>query len=306
MGKSSAIGAADSGGYRYGIEEWDNEAARYALGHKAPGQRQADASLVKVFHKVWDSGRWHPGIGAPIAFSDDGVMQNGTHRATFISGLPDGVRVPVLVFRGMPAWAIEHYDTGKNRTLGNFLKYAYPDKTDTQCKVAASIATICMNYEGPPELPRVDMRPRPEELVDWALQHGERLFYAAEAALNIVGIEKAQVGTVGTARTYGFVLYYLPESADFFRTLAAREGLTLSDPRGAMTHFYSRKGNAFERGAQSRQITQKRIAELLGCWHAYRSGTKWLPWDRDIKESEPARGFKHPVTAHGKTAPKAA
>lgn len=276
--------------FDYKIELWSREDAKEALKETVAGQRKADPALIAVFRKVWEKGRWHPLVGAPVAFDQNGKLQNGTHRATFISQLPAGETAPVLVAREMPEWAVEHYDTGKNRTLGNFLKYAFPDKADSLCANAASIASYCMTYSGPGSFPRPDSKQRPDLVVEWAIANGDRLFSAAETARKIVDSERdIPNGKVMTVRTLGFVLFYLPESADFFAGLAARR-FQPEDPRQTMTTYYHR--NPFPKGAMSRQVTTERLASLLACWDAANGGAKWKPWDSDLKS------FRHPQTNH--------
>lgn len=277
--------------FNYTIEEWGPHQAGDALKHVHEGQRGADPAMVAVFTTVIKNGRWHPGIGAPIAFDEDGVMQNGVHRATAISKMPRGSKVPVLVFRDMPLWAITHFDTGKNRTMGNFLKYAFPQYTDTLCRQAASIASFVMAYRGPGALPRPDVKQRPETLVQWAIDHGERLFAAARAASQIIDAEDGKAGSVMTVRSLGFILYYLPEAEEFFRVLAART-FDGSDPRQDLTNYYYRQ--PFPKGATSRVVTQQRVADLLGAWDVFKRNGKWRKWDGEEKT------FRHPQVSHEK------
>lgn len=275
--------------YHYRIEEWDRHRAREALHNLAPGQRRPDPALVRVFKVMFEKGRWHPGIGTPITFNVSGVMTNGAHRATMIASLPEGVTVPVLVFRGMPDWSIDYFDSGRNRSMGNVLRYQFPQETESACRTAAAIAQLCMTYSGPGSLPRPDVKPQADAMVRWALDHAGDLFRATHDARTIVAIEKGKAGSVMTARTIGFVLFYLPESSQFFRGLAARRQPD-RDPRQALTDYYYRK--PLPKGAQGREVTLQRIADLLACYDAGMRSIRWKTWNSE--EST----FRHPAVNH--------
>lgn len=279
--------------YEFKLEHWDNRHARKMLKTVIPGQRDFDINAANVYDIVFKEGRWHPGIGAPMGFNSKGQMVNGGHRTLMISRLPDGVKVPVLVFRNMPDWSVEHYDNGKQRKIGDFLRYAFPEQKTYVCVRAGSIAGVCMAYAGPPHLPRLDKKWRPEEVVKWAIRNEDALMQATYEAMRIKDIEKGKCASIMTTRSLGFILYYLPESADFFAGLASRH-YQGNDPRQKMTDFYYR--HPFPPGSFGRQVTMQRIGDLLSCWDAYKRGTKWKRWNT-MPES-----FRHPHADHGKAA----
>lgn len=285
------------GRHRVELDTWTNRDAAAARSMAPEGQRAVSESTVRLFRTLWDAGRWYPSIGAPMCWMEDGSFGNGNHRAEMISRLPDGVSVPVLVAYNVEADALNYMDTGKNRTLGHQLHYAFPDQSDSLCATAAAIASIGMTYDGH-TLPTMDKKPDAHEAVEWALEHGERLFTAASESRRIVQLEGDRAGGVMTARTLGFVLYAInrPDAVTFFADLAARRWPDEFDPRSRMTDFYGRTRNAFPVGAQGREATLKRIGELFGCWDAHLRDIRWRPWNGE------ARTFHHPTQARARRA----
>lgn len=285
--------------YEVRIENWDNKRATEALSKAPRGQRDVDPLMVGMFADLWKRDLWDPTIGAPMCFMDDGTFGNGNHRSTFISRLPNGVTVPVLVAYAVPMEMLPYMDGGKNRTLGHHLHYAFPDMSTSVCRTAASITTIAMTYRGPKILPRVDVKPDPHLAVSWAVTHGEGLMYAAKNARRIVCLESGQTGAIMSARTLGFVLYMLrdePNAVRFFEEWATRLPLGPTDPRHLATKHYARKEFQFTKGAQGREATLRRIAEMFSVWDAFQREVRWTPWNGK------AEAFRHPITEHGKAA----
>lgn len=287
--------------YHVELNEWTNKDAAAARSMAPEGQRALSEQTVRMFRALWDAGRWYPSIGAPMCWMEDGSFGNGNHRAEMISRLPDGVKVPVLIAYDVEADAINYMDTGKNRTLGHHLHYAFPQESDSLCATAASISSIAIRYDGE-SLPRVDVKPDAHEAVEWAIAHGERLFSAASEASRIVHLEGDRAGRVMTARTLGFVLYAINhvDAVTFFGDLALRRFSDENDPRARMSDHYGRVRNAFPAGAQGHEVTIRRIAELFGCWDAYLRDIRWRPWDG--KEGT----FRHPGHTLRRSARRAA
>ncbi len=80
--------------------------------------------MVEKLAEAYRRGEWrvtHQGI----AFSEDGRLLDGQHRLTFISELPDGSEVPVLVTAGLPDDAFDAIDQGKPRSIRDV--YGTPD-----------------------------------------------------------------------------------------------------------------------------------------------------------------------------------
>lgn len=77
--------------------------------------------VVDSLHDSWMGGEWkvtHQGV----AFDEDGVLRDGQHRLTFISELPAGTQVPIMVTRGMGRDTFGAIDVGARRTPSDELK----------------------------------------------------------------------------------------------------------------------------------------------------------------------------------------
>lgn len=277
------------------LEYWTNEDGKLARSKATPGQREVNREQIRVYRAYVDTERWYPLTASPACWLENGTFGNGNNRAQMIAELPDGVEVPILVAHGIPNAALEYVDSGRPRTLGQHLRYGFPERTESACKVAASILSIVMNYSGPGTLPRVDIKPDAAEAVRYADAHSGRLFEAAAKAVRIATLEGKVTGGIMTARTLGAVLYWLndEDAVRFFEGMALRSGLGRDDPREQLLAHYRRPENEMPRGSQGRTTTLQRVADLLGCWDAYtRADTRWRAWDR--KE----QNFRHPPVDH--------
>jgi hypothetical protein len=277
------------------VEQVTPERAMEAMVHLHPGQRNVNQNWSAMLMLLMNGPHWHPCIGTPASYDIEGLVQNGVHRFYTIAHMPKGTVVPLLVARDMPKWAINHYDTGVNRVPANFVRYSFPEMSELRCKAATSVARHLMGYAGPGSLPRrYKSRESAVEIVEWVLQHKERLFQATIAAISIADSEKGRVGKVGTITSYGFVLYHIPESEEFFRHLAVRQ-YDGNDVRQAMTDHYGMSQHAFPLITNTETFTKLRIAELLSCWNLRNSWPrkgKWKPWNGE------ERSFCHPKITH--------
>ena len=80
--------------------------------------------MVEKLAAAYRRGEWrvtHQGI----AFAEDGRLLDGQHRLTFISDLPDGTEVPLMVTAGLPDSAFEAIDQGKARSIRDI--YGVPE-----------------------------------------------------------------------------------------------------------------------------------------------------------------------------------
>lgn len=276
------------------LEYWTADDGKRARGLAPKGQREISESQVALYQAYYDTGRWFPESATPATWMDDGSFGNGNNRAAFISRLPEGVEVPILVAYNQPVSSLEYIDSGRVRRLGHQLHYGFPEWSERTCHAIASMVQILMTYRGPKALPKVDVKPDTAEAVRFAHANGERLRRAEYAASRIVAAESKVEGGIMTARTLGVVLFWLDDedAVRFFQGMAVRSIGGADDPRNALLMHYRRPENVLPRGSQGSVITLRRIADLLGCWYASRRSSKWRPWTGD------AGDFTHPEVEH--------
>jgi hypothetical protein len=273
------------------LERWTPAKARTARKNPSRGQRDIKAENVGLFRLLIQRDRWFPTVGAPLSFMTDGTLGNGNNRAEAIAGLPrDHPAVPVLVARNVPMEALPHFDTGQTRSLANHLGYALPKHALLQ--TMASMSSVVMAYNGPPNPPRVDRRQDTVEAIDHILSNLSRYEEAAKLARDVAREDSCMEGGVATPRTLGWLLYYTldhPDSAEFWTRYAGRQ-FDAKDPRHAMTSHYAK--NPIPKGAMARTVTLDRIANMAACWDSHLNGGKWKPWDGKIAT------FRHPTPPH--------
>lgn len=74
--------------------------------------------VVEGFRSLYERGEWkltHQGI----AFDSNGTLIDGQHRLTFISHLPEGTKVPMMVTRGLDTDTFGAIDVGAKRTAAD-------------------------------------------------------------------------------------------------------------------------------------------------------------------------------------------
>lgn len=81
--------------------------------------RNVRQSVVARYRADMAAGRW-PFAGDPIRFDTEGNLLDGQHRLTALSEL-EGVTLPLLVIRGLPAESQGVMDQGSRRTPGDQL-----------------------------------------------------------------------------------------------------------------------------------------------------------------------------------------
>lgn len=110
----------------------DAPLAHQFLAHNTGNFRRLKPEVVQRYAREMTEGRWGPCLD-PIAFGEDGVLQNGQHRLHAITQAE--VPIELVVATGCPAGAM--FDIGKGRTAQDYL-------TGTDSYISPRIAAVRM------------------------------------------------------------------------------------------------------------------------------------------------------------------
>ena len=231
--------------------------------------RKVRAAVVQRYRTDMEHGRW-TFAGDPIRFDTDGNLQDGQHRLTALSELPD-VTIPMLVVRGLPTAAQGVMDQGSRRTPGDQL--ALKGVRDANAVAAAVkqylIWTEGMLFRDNKVVTGSVTTPRIEEWVDSnpALQ---------ENLQQIIGLTKQNDAppSVAAAAALGFMQIDAADAVEFFTLLA----------RGAGTHGHPimtlDKRLQRQRREGLKMPHRDYLALFILAWNAWRDGKQMSKFQR--------------------------
>ena len=231
--------------------------------------RKVRAAVVQRYRTDMEHGRW-TFAGDPIRFDTDGNLQDGQHRLTALSELPD-VTIPMLVVRGLPTAAQGVMDQGSRRTPGDQL--ALKGVKDANAVAAAVkqylIWTEGMLFRDNKVVTGSVTTPRIEEWVDSnpALQ---------ENLQQIISLTKQNDAppSVAAAAALGFMQIDAADAVEFFTLLA----------RGAGTHGHPimtlDKRLQRQRREGLKMPHRDYLALFILAWNAWRDGKQMSKFQR--------------------------
>lgn len=231
--------------------------------------RKVRAAVVQRYRTDMEHGRW-TFAGDPIRFDTDGNLQDGQHRLTALSELPD-VTIPMLVVRGLPTAAQGVMDQGSRRTPGDQL--ALKGVKDANAVAAAVkqylIWTEGMLFRDNKVVTGSVTTPRIEEWVDSnpALQ---------ENLQQIIGLTKQNDAppSVAAAAALGFMQIDAADTVEFF-TLLARGAGTQGHPIVTLDKRLQR-----QRREGLKMPHRDYLALFILAWNAWRDGKQMSKFQR--------------------------
>lgn len=215
-------------------------------------------------------GEWVEMAGDPIRFNQQGELVDGQHRLWAV--IEAGVSLRFAVARGLPAEAMTVLDTGRRRTLADFLEMRGEHNAD----VLAGALGYLHHYWATKEM----------VLVQWGVRS-----LTVNEAFKILeehpGIRESATATHSVARRLGggrarwAAIHYVlasidyEDAGDFFKKLLTAEEVPKGSPIGLLRSQLSADWHAMRHMG-----IREYIALVFKAWNLYRRGepVKMLSW----------------------------
>lgn len=252
------------------------EMARRVLA-KNTRNRPIQERHVQQLMREMESGRWKYN-GEAIKWSVDDVLQDGQHRLTAISRMPDDFpAIPFLVVRGLAPDAQDTMDQGRKRTAGDQISIDGLAREGNQRIVAGAIRVYIEWVEGRFFGNQAVARISNPEIVEWAHRHPIQVQMLNDIASNRIRRVKARPSLVASVMLM-FREIDGEAQREFFDALTSGAGLDEGNPilalREHLQMLRDRKGVV----TPDREL----VAFFIVAWNKWRDG-------------KPLRMLKRPV-----------
>lgn len=265
-------------------ERIDSEQALLYLGTVKKNRRVYQAK-VNQYARAMKSGRWRETAGDSLRFDTNGVLMDGQHRMWAV--LEADGEIVFRVDRGLPPEDLYVIDTGRVRTLANFLQI----DGEINAVLLGSSITLLMAYEQTGICARstLGILSSIQESMDFFHDHAPNIRSSVKLADPIRRLFRG--GSKWAVLHYTFVNIDPKDTEDFFQKLKSGENLAVGDPIFALRRkLLDNVARPPSQGLPEMEY----CALVIKAWNAYREGreVKMLVWHGGGASPQP---FPKPV-----------
>ena len=243
------------------------------------GNRSLSARMVERYRSIMQEGKWRLN-GEAIVFDWDGRLLNGHHRLTGI--IEAGVKVDIVVIRGVDPACFATYDSGLKRTLGHNMTI----HGSRMGNVVAAMISIIICAQEQRALTGFEINNEDALLIyDQHPEDYENSAKLAKVAPHIMS------GSIGPAMHYIFSRIDKNSADEFFADFVRGSGLDQYDP----VHVLREKLMRVKEGPKSRVAAEDKIAYFINAWNARRQNRKLTVVKGCVYVRENNQGVPRPV-----------